>query len=553
MEDFILIFKKNKFNLTSSLYTYNGNSYSENTTEYYYFNYNKYNRMYDKEDNNYLSVGGNIRADYRITDNHILGIVFDGLYTKKNNKESANTIYSKLSSNSLDSIYDSYNKTNTPTRRFSLNLNYRGKISEKSSFSLDVDYLTNNRDNNITNDFYRLETESVSSLQSSFEQRTNDLFDNYSTKMEYKHKFNDKQSLTTGVDFYYASSKSDFFYASLINDQYIPDPLKNNTFEYKETFVSPYVSYDWKLNNKLMGVAGVKAEYVNSKGVQKATEEKIKKNYFDIKPSLSVLYEVNSNNRLSYNFSLGVYRPGYYYLNPFKFFVNPTTYKENNPNLSTLKTYTNRLLYTFARHYTIGLNYTYTSQSVRDFYIPVDDKFTKILRTNYGNTHTISLYSEWNNSYWDERLFVKLSANVDYIRDKGKVETILVDNSFFSYSFSLNSNWTISKKRNLNLDLNSSYRSREKYASEDFNNFYYLSFGFRKVFHNDISLSFGMNGLFTPNRAIQKTDENYKYHIKLKTYNETAYIRLSIPFGNQKTKGAQNRSSSSNARSRLSE
>ena len=97
--------------------------------------------------------------------------------------------------------------------------------------------------------------------------------------------------------------------------------------------------------------------------------------------------------------------------------------------------------------------------------------------------------------------------------------------------------------------------SKSRLADQDRNGSFNLSLGFRKIFPKDIALSFGINRLFSPKYVeMQKRYENYKYHTKSKSHNETAYLRVSIPFGNQKSKGAQSRnSSSSNVRSLLTD
>lgn len=228
---FYMDLQKNKFNITTNLYTYNGNYYSENTTEYLYFNYDRLNQLFSKNNNKYLTLGGNIRAEYSISKDHTIGMVFDALYYKKKNRETGNTFFRILSTSAIDSIYDSYNKTNIPAKRLSINLNYRGKISEKSSLSVDADILTNTRDNEIYNDFYRTETDFLTAYHSSFKQKASDMLYILSSKIEYQQKININQTLISGIDFYYSSSKSNFFHENLIDNIYTPDLNKNNIFK----------------------------------------------------------------------------------------------------------------------------------------------------------------------------------------------------------------------------------------------------------------------------------------------------------------------------------
>lgn len=387
-----------------------------------------------------------------------------------------------------------------------------------------------------------------------FKQESENLTNSYSGKAEYKHQFDNKQTLTSGCEFYYAFLRSDFIYNDLINGQYLPDLTKNNSFEHKETFMSTYISYSWKLNDKLGGMLGVRLENINRNGNQKLTRDKTHKNYLNILPSLSFMYTINTKHKISYNFSHGVNIPPFYTLNNFKFFLNPTTYKEYNPNLKASKTYNNRLLYTLNNRYILGLNYRYISQCRNNFMVPVDDKYTKSINTNYGNLHLLGLNMNWNDSFFDDYLYIKMAVSGNYRKERGGVESITINNSTFSYRLSANVNCVISKKHKWNGSLSCSYTSQSNLTGYKKNGGTNMSVELKKIFPKDISLNFGISGLLRTRSKSSFINDSYRYHNESNIYYKTAYFTLSVPFGNQKTKGAHNReSSSSTVNSRLSE
>lgn len=153
-------YQKNKLNLTINIYPSYNDFSSKDRTEYSYFNTKRHDYIKSKSDLKYLYLGGNIRADYHLTKNQVLGVILNGSYTKGDEKEFANTAFSHLETNVIDSIYISYNKTKRPTKRFNINANYRMKVSSKGNLSLDFDYLTDNSDYSVLNDFYRQENPS---------------------------------------------------------------------------------------------------------------------------------------------------------------------------------------------------------------------------------------------------------------------------------------------------------------------------------------------------------------------------------------------------------
>lgn len=542
-----LDYQKKKFNLTSSLFINNQRSFSENTTDYYFYNRNTWDRSENEIDAQYLYAGGNIRVDYNFSENHTIGALLDISHiNSKSDSDNKTIYYSSLNASASDSIYQSYNKSSGPTNRLSVNLNYRAKLSEAGSvFSLDLDYLKNNKDQNIFNHFNRLPVDGLPDYVYEFDQKSKDGFNNYSAKAEYKHVFNNKHNLTGGVEFYRSTSGSDFYYTYLDDDQIIPDPTKNNRFNYDETFLSGYLSYNWIINDKIMGSVGIKVENADSKGLQKMTGERTKRNDFDLLPNFSVLYQPNTNNRLSYNLFSIAARPGYYSLNPFRFFINSNTYKEYNPNLKITNAYFHSIAYTLNRNYIFGLNYNYLKNVTNNFLIPVDNQYIKLINANYGTLHTISPSFTWITSLINDRLYNKITVTGSYRRDKGNVETVVVDNKAYSYNFSFYADFLISKASNWNLTFNGFYGSKLKLAHEDINASYNISLGAKKVFPQNISLNFGINNVLFHYDIRKKATSDYRYYIKNKYYFQTAYVNISIPFGNQKTKGAQYRRTSS--------
>ncbi|MDR0430511.1 MAG: outer membrane beta-barrel family protein [Tannerellaceae bacterium] len=186
--------------------------------------------------------------------------------------------------------------------------------------------------------------------------------------------------------------------------------------------------------------------------------------------------------------------------------------------------------------------------------MPVDDYYTKLINANYGNSHSVSFAFIWNNSFFNNRVMLNTSVEGTYMESKGKVESIIVDVAGFYYNMALASNILLSQRYNWMLNTTVAYRSKTKLAHEIGNDMFIWGMGVRKVFSGNISLNFGVEPLVFRFGDVYKNNENYTYNIRTIPNIRSFYLGLSIPFGNQKTHGAQGRNtSSSKAKSRLKE
>ena len=549
-----LNYQKNKLNMSASVAA--GNQIYDNKLlyDYHYIPSNIHQSLINRDKSTSKSLTGSIIMDYNLSEKQVIGLIFNGSYNENANTRSDRTSFGRRFESAVDSIIHSNNHIKTPTRNYSVNLNYRLKINEKENLSIDVDYLRNEREQTMKTDFARIENGIELPPYESFKQNSEDIFNGYSGKIEYRHSFDTRSNLTFGIDAYSNSSNADFFYGNLQNEDYVSDPQKTNSFSYKESYAGVYVSFTRVWSPKFNSRIEARAEYFDNKGIQKVTSEEIKRDYIDIFPALSLQYQINPANRLSYNFASLAARPGYYSMNPFRFYLTPTTYKEYNPNLKPANLYNNTLTYALKGRYIFNLSYVYIKDCLNNFLVPVDEQYTKYINANYGSAHTLGLSFIWNQSFWQNRISVNTSLSGNYSKYEGFVESIVVDVSGFSSFFSFTGNVLLSKIYNWNLTSNFQYMSPMKLAHENNTDSYRLDIGLKKVFHSNITLDFGVRSFLFNNSKRSKVNSNYAYYMTPEYDIRTVYIGISIPFGNMKAKGAGSRIvSSREMRGRLTE
>lgn len=543
--------QKEKFNMTANIYGENNQQKANSTTEYYYVESQKYDYGNSKNRDQYISGGGNLRMDYNLNPNHTIGAVVDYFYNRNTYKKDDVTKYfSNFVTNYIDSIYHSWNKDRELTNRISANVNYRAKLSEQDNLSIDFDYFWNKKEHTVFNDFNREDVTFISHQQ--FNERSEEMFNNYSGKVEYSHRFNDAHSLIGGVEFSRTDQDADFSHVDIFEGVQTPDLSKNNHFDYNETLTKGYLAWNWRFGNKWMGNAGVRLENSKIEGFQQVTGKTIDRKDFDIVPNLSVMFVPNPKHQLNYNFMNVIERPGFYSLNPFRFYINPNTYKEYNSSLEVSKLYIQSLSYSLNNKYIFVVDYLFADNASNDFYVPVDDKYTKLINANYGDRHSLMLKFIWNQDFFNKRLFINTSAMGIYQRSKGNVESVIIDSEGVFGIFSVNANALLSPQYNWSLSFSGNCRTVTKGGPhEDTSDTYYFNLSVQKIFPKDIRLIIG--GYFAkPTYTREKEYSNYQYYTKTDIDLSGAFIKLTIPFGNMKTKGAENRGTSSSS-SRLKE
>ena len=540
-----LNFQKNKLNMSASISARNQPFDTKLIYDFYYISSNQHQSLISRDKSNNTGLQGSIIMDYNLSSKQVIGLIFNGSYNEGTSTRSDRTSFGRRFEFVVDSVIQSNNHIKSPIRNYSVNLNYRLKINEKENLSIDVDYLRNEREQVMKINFASVEQGTKLPPYDSFKQNSEDILNGYSGKVEYRHSFDAQSNITFGADVYSNSSNADFFYGILQNENYVSDPQKTNSFSYKESYAGAYVSFSRAWSPKFNSRIEARAEYFDSKGIQKVTSEEIKRNYIDVFPALSLQYQINPANRISYNFSSYASRPGYYSLNPFRFYLTPTTYKEYNPNRKQANLFNNTLNYALKSRYIFNVSYLYIKDCTNNFLVPVDEQYTKYINANYGSLYALGISFVWNQSFWDNRFFVNSSLQGDYRKSKGSVESIVVDVSSFSSSFSFAGNILLSKRYRWNLTSLFSYSTSDKLAHENSAETYFLSIGLKKNFHSNITLDLGVQNLLFNNPKSSKINSNYEYYMTPKYDVRTVFIGISIPFGNMKAKGAGTRNVSS--------
>lgn len=321
------------------------------------------------------------------------------------------------------------------------------------------------------------------------------------------------------------------------------DSTKSNHFIYQEHINAAYLNFTRDFN-KLNIQAGLRAEQTIADGNQLINQTSFKKNYFDLFPSFFVNYNISPNYIMGFNVSRRLDRPNYQQLNPFKFFLDPSTFKEGNPGLDPQYSWVYEWNHNIRRNYSIAFSYTKTYDNITEVIGPVPGQ-DRITVQTHENLTEFEYYSFTASGHFDLLKFwtCMLSTNAWMGTYKGNyAET---DLNTTTRAFSIGNNHTLNLGKSWNAEINFNYQSAQVYGFMDLEPIWGLGVGIQKQFlNNKASLKLSASDLFwtnLPKAVIKYRDYIERFDVK----RETRVLSLSFNyrFGNNKIAGSRKRTS----------
>jgi len=260
------------------------------------------------------------------------------------------------------------------------------------------------------------------------------------------------------------------------------DATSSNHFKYREQIHAGYVNVNEEFKKTSIQL-GLRAEYTNTLGNQLTTGSVLKRNYFQLFPSLTVSEQFGESHRLQLAYSRRIQRPDYDDLNPFRVFRDPLLYYEGNPNLQPELTQTIALSHVFKNKYTVGLNYsktkgviTWVSGQIDNINTTFESPQNLKSLVNYGLSFTAqNTYFSW----WTASNF----ANVFKNQYQGDGPIGDFNNSMVSYS--LNSQNSFKAGKGYTFELNGYYHSKSVYGTSIERGYYAVSAAVQKLILKD--------------------------------------------------------------------
>ncbi|QJX48451.1 TonB-dependent receptor [Hymenobacter taeanensis] len=312
---------------------------------------------------------------------------------------------------------------------------------------------------------------------------------------------------------------------------------KTNRFRYNENISAAYGTLTFTPQPGFTLTAGLRGEQTNAKGRQSVGNEGFDRNYFQLFPSAALKHQLSKDHEVAVSLSRRIDRPSYNQLNPFRAYIDATTYGSGNPNLRPQTSYNVELNHTFKQKYTTGLNYTKTSLPIIQVVQPApsSEGRQQVVSTSvnlqaqeyYALDLTIPLepmkgWSIYNN------------AVVYYSRFMGNLAGTNLNRGRAAFNITSNSSFTFGK--GWSADLSGSYQSRELYGFLDVRPQGQVTAGVQKAFWDRKgTLKLNVTDIFftSPVRATSSY-ANYVERFYQRQDSRVATLSFGYRFGNDK-------------------
>jgi hypothetical protein len=477
----------------------------------------------------------NFGADYSLSKKTIVGMNFSG---------STNHFDPKADNNSKELGADMetlYYFTTTGRHRnryfnYSANTNLRHDFdSTGRNLAVDVDYAAfgNNTNQNFVTEYTDPEG-AVYQQPYYLKSDLNGLTQVRSVKADYTNPMRNKAKFDVGVKVSYVTADNEPKFFEQVAGEYVLDIKRSNHFIYEENINAAYLNFnkDW---DKWSTQIGVRAEQTVAEWEQITTNQKFDTNYTQLFPSLAVQRHLNKNHDLGLALSRRIERPNYQQLNPFKFFIDKTTYREGYPYLVPGFYYGLELSHIYKQRIITAFSASITDNYIVEVIQPSENDTGKVtVQTNknmdrlyfYGinGSYTIPITKWWNNT---------TNYNAYYALYTGNIANTNLKNG--NVTFTLNTNNAFVLPRDFSMEVGLEYRAREIYAFMDVKPNWMLNAGIQKnLFNKTATVRLNVQDIFwTGYPRARSTYNGYQEDFVAERETRQATISFTYRFGNR--------------------
>ena len=230
--------------------------------------------------------------------------------------------------------------------------------------------------------------------------------------------------------------------------EWINDPLQSNQFNYNEKTTAAYISVEKNFSESFFGKLGFRYEYTKVKGLQAISNELHNNSYGYLFPSLNVSWNSTIAGRFSLSYSMGITRPNFADLNPFRYYTTTSDYVSGNPDLKPCIAHNTELNYSFKGFYAVFYD-SYNQNSIGYVTRFNADGSQQTIPENCFNCNKAGLYASYNRSLFDW-WNINVGGEVFHSYAKSKITDFKeLDQSDWSGKLELNTSFMLSRQKNL--------------------------------------------------------------------------------------------------------
>lgn len=403
-------------------------------------------------------------------------------------------------------------------QQLSVDVDY-ARYWNKSNQNFKTVYLSPNGSNYQPNYYMRSHLEGVTQIRS--------------LKADYSRPLKNKAKLDIGVKgSYVTSNNKPLFYEKTTGD-YLLDVKRSNHFIYRENINAGYLNVSKKWD-KWSTQLGLRVENTNIEAEQVTLDSSFEWSYTQLFPSVAVQRTLNEKHDLGVTLSRRIQRPNYQQLNPFKFFIDNTTYREGYPYLRPALTYSVEASHIFKKKFVTSLGYSVTTDNITEVIQPSETEDSVTVQTNknlatmhyYGITgaYPFQITKWWSNVS---------NVSLYYLHYKGLVANTNLSDGTPAFTISTNNSFTL--PWGLRAELGFWYQAQQVYGFMELDPMWMLNAGLQKqVLKNKGTIRLNVNDLFWKGLPRATSTYNaYQEDFVVKRESRQMSITFSYRFGKQ--------------------
>lgn len=334
----------------------------------------------------------------------------------------------------------------------------------------------------------------------------------------------------TGVD-----NNTDMRVADYIAGNWVENPMQSNSFRYNEKTAAVYVSAEKNFSESVFGRLGLRYEHTDVRGEQMTDNKRHDKSYGYLFPTLNMSWNSREAGRFSLSYSMGITRPNFGDLNPFRYYTTVSDYFSGNPDLDASLSHNAEINYSFKGIYAVVYN-SYNRKAIGNVtrFNPDGSQFTQ--PENCLNTNKTGLYASYNRSlleWWN----IKVGGEVFYSMAKSRIADFKeADESGWSGKIELNSQWMLNRQKTLIFSLRFSHYFPWKERMVHYSSITLIGCDLRySLLDNRLNLALGVNDPFGWNVTKSKAYyRDYTVDVRNDVHSHAVNLRVSWSFGGKK-------------------
>ncbi|MDE6230234.1 MAG: outer membrane beta-barrel family protein [Muribaculaceae bacterium] len=321
----------------------------------------------------------------------------------------------------------------------------------------------------------------------------------------------------------------------LIDGNWVNNAQQSNNFNYAERTAAVYVSAEKNFSNNFFGKLGLRYEYTYVKGTQLIGNQRHNKNYGYLFPTINLSWNKPDAGRFSMSYSMGITRPNFGDLNPFRYYTTVSDYFSGNPDLDPSISHNAEINYSYKGIYAVLYN-SYNNNAIGNITRFNSDGSQYAIPENCLNTNKTGLYASYNSSlfsWWN----LNIGGEVFYSIAKSKVPDFKeVNDHGWSGKLELNTSWMLNRQKTLILNFRFSHYFPWKDRMIHYSSVSLIGCDLRySLLQNRLNLALAVNDPFGWN--ITKSKAYYRDYVvttRNDIHSHAVTFRVSWSFGRNK-------------------